>query len=253
MSLLWLVTLNVGHLSLILGLSTRSTFLRHYLFLPICLVLFIRITFVDAQTGITALDRLRPSAAALSGVLRALELLLCSGDPQKQFVRDRDVQTAGAAYDISEQPLGTRMRWAAALCFSQRGAGWNWRVAGTPPARSPRPTSVFVLQCALRYAANYLVLEALSLVFELLTSPGTLRGPLVLLHGIMVYTSLHTVYEPGCVLWVLAGMGGMEECVPLFGRMRDGWTLRGFWGRTWHQFFRRVCVPFALVVSCRGA
>jgi hypothetical protein len=242
MSILKLLALiNIGYISLIFGLATRSRFVRIYICFPLSFLVFSHVAFVDSLDQPTPNDRLNPCVVGLNGILRAFELLLCSGDPYIAFVRLEDKKKD---IKVVEQSYWARIKWALSLSCSQRGGGWNWRVAGAPRL-PPRTTTVFVLHSFIRWISNYLGLELLSIIFGYLGSPVTLRGPLVILHAVMVYTALHATYEPGCIAWVLLGFGSMEECPPLYGKLRDAKTLKGFWGKSWHQCFRQVgpCFP----------
>lgn len=59
-----------------------------------------------------------------------------------------------------------KLRWVAALLFSYRGVGWNWRVKGIPPASPCTP-----LQFALRQVRNLVLCSAfLTVASEYVTS-----------------------------------------------------------------------------------
>lgn len=219
---------------IILGLSLNSRQLTLFVFLPLSI-------FLCAQIGINSMDeampleRLRPMNAAASLLLRVLELLLCTHDPQLELRRDSD----GKA-DISSQPFGKRIKWAAALCFTMRGAGWNWRVRGTPLSTEYASRGAFVLHTLVRILVECLVLEAITIIFARVGLTNTVYGPFIILHAMVVYLGMSIPYEMGNVVWVATGIGSVEECPPLFGSLQYSRSLRGFWGKTWHQSFRQV-------------
>jgi len=236
----WILPLNVGYLCLSLGLTTRSHLIRASFFLPLSLLFFSQVAFIEPYTGTysTPLNRLRPSSAGLLGILQAIEFLLCFDDPLTDLRRDADEGT-----NIAEQPFVRRMQWALALCASQRGAGWNWRVPGTPPCPQPSKSKfVFTMSSLLQFVLYYLALDLLSLIFAFLGSRMTVVGPLVVIHAVVLYTCLQLMYHLGCFIWVGAGLGSVEDCPPLFGSWRDLSSLRAFWGRGWHQGFRGVSI-----------
>ncbi|KZP03388.1 hypothetical protein FIBSPDRAFT_1017840, partial [Athelia psychrophila] len=53
---------------------------------------------------------------------------------------------------------------------------------------------------------------------------------------------LSLYYSLFALLSVAVGFYQPKDFPPVFGRWRDSYTLRRFWGRTWHQALRRVTV-----------
>ncbi|KAH7408179.1 membrane bound O-acyl transferase family-domain-containing protein [Phaeosphaeria sp. MPI-PUGE-AT-0046c] len=53
-----------------------------------------------------------------------------------------------------------------------------------------------------------------------------------------IYAVLHGLFSFAAVLSVGLGLSKIENWKPLFGSLRDATSLRGFWGKFWHQSLR---------------
>jgi hypothetical protein len=231
--------LAAGQALAILGLTVRSHVVRRAVILPIAVSVLVYVAFVGALEPNTPHNRIRINCVALNALLRSFDLLFCSKDPQADFVFDEDAKDKTKP-PVAERSFFDRFNWACRLFFSLRGGGWNWRVTGTPPS-SPYPSkAVFVGRALLQLFASYFMLEVLEYVVRLRGARNTLQGPWVLMHGILVYASLDIPYQVGNVVWVATGIGNTDECPPLYGSVLEAKTVAAFWGRYWHQCFRRV-------------
>ncbi|KAE9395791.1 hypothetical protein BT96DRAFT_1043167 [Gymnopus androsaceus JB14] len=57
------------------------------------------------------------------------------------------------------------------------------------------------------------------------------------------YCRLSQMYYTLAILGaVLLRLSAPEDWPPLFGSWGEAWSVRNFWGRTWHQMIRRLCV-----------
>ncbi|KAF8907872.1 hypothetical protein CPB84DRAFT_241465 [Gymnopilus junonius] len=64
----------------------------------------------------------------------------------------------------------------------------------------------------------------------------------VFFHGMLIYVILETQYKLASLLSVSLVLTEPRDWPDLFGSYKYGFTLRGFWGKTWHQMFRRMAV-----------
>jgi hypothetical protein len=237
------IALIMAQVLLILGLTNTSRLMRQLVFLPIIVFLSLKVGFVDVASQELPHNRIRVTCAALTNFLRALELLLCSNEPHEDYIRDCD--SPADKTSVASRNFGERLRWAIHLFFSQRGGGWKWRVTGTPPSPAYRSRWAFISGSFARCMTCYFVMELFAYLLDRYGPANTIQGPLALTHGIFVYCSLVILFEPAAIIWVLAGIGNMDECPPLYGAVWEAKTLRGFWGRAWHQCFRQVRLDFS--------
>ncbi|KAA1475624.1 hypothetical protein DENSPDRAFT_755828, partial [Dentipellis sp. KUC8613] len=154
---------------------------------------------------------------------------------------------AGAPAALSA-PL--RLWWAACLVLNVRGIGWSHQVRHVPP-RVARPRTRFVIRALGRALASYAAADALNVCTRrlgfTLARIHALSAPGQLLH-IAAFVGL-TAALADVQYWVCAaggvalGLGRAEDWPPVYGRLRDACTLRGFWGKVWHQNLRRLVSP----------
>ncbi|KIK56851.1 hypothetical protein GYMLUDRAFT_247399 [Collybiopsis luxurians FD-317 M1] len=55
-------------------------------------------------------------------------------------------------------------------------------------------------------------------------------------------SGIQLCYYSIALVWVGTGWFSSEECPPLFGDWRETYSVRNFWGKTWHQFVRRFAL-----------
>ncbi|PIL29222.1 hypothetical protein GSI_09271 [Ganoderma sinense ZZ0214-1] len=150
-------------------------------------------------------------------------------------------------------PLWKRVYYAASLAWNPRLIGWNTQVANVPPPMT-KSKIVFLQQGVVQLAKGALAVD-LAKTFAKLYPFYALRGTPAFptgLHGYVMdtlcvfarvlnaygHTRLwHTALAMFCVATGL-GNGDPEMWPDLFGRWSDAYTVRRFWGRTWHQMTR---------------
>jgi len=54
------------------------------------------------------------------------------------------------------------------------------------------------------------------------------------------WSMMSLIYSALAIICVGGGLSDAREWPPLFGNLTDAYTVGRFWGRTWHQIFRRV-------------
>ncbi|KZT19948.1 hypothetical protein NEOLEDRAFT_1076747 [Neolentinus lepideus HHB14362 ss-1] len=254
-----------AHSSLLVGIEARRTFssLRH-LFLPtICLAFivsikpgpFMRLTTSIIYTAFT-LDALTLTTgdprrdfsmgtAMTSNLATAIHLLWMS-DPVRDFRHGK------VNINLGTLPTSKRWYWMLCVLYSPRGIGWNYQVANVPlpPCQSRwqfvlrqvgRALGMFLLvdiaQTYMRsnsaftnptpnnspFTSQGYLLRCINIIAWLTTSHGTLN---------MNYTLLSAVF-------VAIGLSEPKDWPDLFGSWTESYTVRRYWGRTWHQLMRR--------------
>ncbi|KAJ7584428.1 membrane bound O-acyl transferase family-domain-containing protein [Mycena floridula] len=161
---------------------------------------------------------------------------------------------------VSQEGLWVRFNWAWDLFTSLRGIGWAHEPIAVLP---PRPTrSNFVTKQLAKVAV-------LAIIFDLTCwhnqfNPAYFKdGPSLTAYGwFWRYESIWGWTLPGyttlaaqnCLISILSvslGRSDAEDWPWLFGSFLDAWSVRRFWGRTWHQNLRRFVAAHGRFVSGR--
>lgn len=148
-----------------------------------------------------------------------------------------------AAAGVSEDDCTTtwkKMKWALRLATSMRGIGWDWQVKGVPqhPDGSSGRTSFVIKYLVLaaiswvcKTACLYVIGAATAAKFH--TDSPVARGLLDVVVGwcgvSWAYQGLNANYRLGAALSVGVGMCEPWEWPPLFGSLREGWSVRLMW------------------------
>ncbi|KAJ3519574.1 hypothetical protein NMY22_g13134 [Coprinellus aureogranulatus] len=107
----------------------------------------------------------------------------------------------------------------------------------------------FLVHRMFHLLSNFLLLDVLNTVAFAFPffQPTPSRGPrpfrlqelpLSLLHGGMIYAGLNVMYDAYALLSVASQSTAPDEWPPLFGDVRDAWTVQRAWSRVWHQLMR---------------
>ncbi|KAI9056295.1 hypothetical protein FKP32DRAFT_1585741 [Trametes sanguinea] len=173
-------------------------------------------------------------------------LWLC--DPMKEW-RYGDEKLVPAEY-----PILKRLYYAACIMGNPRLLGWSSQVANIPPPKAAGSRGQFLRSRILRTAHTVLLLDLaqsylrLQPFFPYLGTeafPGGLRGFAVgFLCRLAWYTRSYAMVKVACdvlaIVCVATGLfnGNPADWRPTFGDWSDAYTIRRFWGRTWHQNLR---------------
>ncbi|KAI1786758.1 membrane bound O-acyl transferase family-domain-containing protein [Ganoderma leucocontextum] len=186
--------------------------------------------------------------AAFAIVLLAVPLFLWLDDPMKW--RYRNEAAAPETY-----PLWKRIHYALCIIWNFRSIGWSTQVDNVPPPAT-KSRAVFLRQAIVAWAKAVLVADLAQTyiqcqpLFELQGTPAFptgLRGYLMscaclFAYGSKAYANLRVRYISlaiVCVATGLPGTGDPEMWPDANGKWSDAYTVRRFWGRTWHQNVRR--------------
>ena len=185
--------------------------------------------------------------------------------PSSHARKARDAIPLQDGENASKLPPASKFLWMLELLAVTRGIGWNWRVTGIPRNAANLSRRSFLQTCAFKYVGMYLGLYLLSLScdgilssFQSLPYPE-LRAPLVYLTArppflypfivlgwaLTIYSHFAILMLPLAMLCVGLGVGPKawqkaEAWPPNFGNFGDAYSIRRFWGYTWHQQMRRM-------------
>ncbi|EMD33236.1 hypothetical protein CERSUDRAFT_87546 [Gelatoporia subvermispora B] len=149
-------------------------------------------------------------------------------------------------------PFHRRVYWVLCIGHCPRGVGWNWQVANVPSP--PQDTHrVFVRKQLLRLMRCFLLLDIAQSYIHLnplfarsgiearsIASQGYgMRCLSIVAWGYTPYGMITMQYSLLAAVHVGLGYSDPESWPDLFGVWRDAYTVRRFWGRTWHQLIRR--------------
>ncbi|RDB20662.1 Acetyltransferase sirH [Hypsizygus marmoreus] len=195
-----------------------------------------------------------PNSEGITGVvLRAFDFLILT-DVQHSF------RHVGQKTAIADAPLWDRVKWSLKLSTSMRGIGWNFEPkAGLPP--KPQLTRrEFLVSRGLLVLLQGFMWDAMMLFVRRNTSfygPSpphaehsfAWRAWCLIQFAVMSSSLLSGGYTMLAFLSVAAGFSEPNEWPHLFGNIFDAYTLRRFWGRTWHKVLHRTLTSHAKYVA----
>ncbi|KAL9580225.1 MAG: hypothetical protein Q9212_004621 [Teloschistes hypoglaucus] len=181
--------------------------------------------------------------------------------PEEQFHRVNEHGTKEHAINL---PWTKKLCWATELLSVTRGVGWDWRVTGIPIARA-QTRSRFLTLRSVKYIAMYTALYLTGRMAETMRMAWPSVEPVPLRESIIAITSnsifLHLFIVAGYAIAIYSHFGvmtlplslfcvglrigpkdwqEMEYWPPNFGSLRAAYSIRRFWGFTWHQQIRRI-------------
>ncbi|KAL4265495.1 wax synthase family protein [Pleurotus pulmonarius] len=165
--------------------------------------------------------------------------------------------------NIEEQPPWARIKWAMALLTSQRMIGWSvepTNVLPPPPQAAKYSRLYFIGEQTIELMLELLIVNILGIGFAM-TPALSPEGP-SLTSCTWLWRSVHVAnivaltryaisagHRALSLLLIAFGLEEPAEFRPLCGRWRDAYTLRRFWGRTWHQVLRRTLTSHSRFVA----
>ncbi|CAG9956585.1 unnamed protein product [Clonostachys rosea f. rosea IK726] len=152
---------------------------------------------------------------------------------------------------------------ALALIFNPRRVGTKWEVKGIPKRSKPQGRFSFAFRSVLKALLASTIIDAILRLppkpephllepgketlyaFWTLSSEDIIfRFMVTLMFTIITCLTVICMYYFAAALTVAIGLNKPESWPPIFGSLRNAYTIRGLWNRTWHQVLRRVVVAF---------
>ncbi|KAH9915716.1 membrane bound O-acyl transferase family-domain-containing protein [Fomitopsis serialis] len=203
-------------------------------------------TFIASAYKFTTGDAQRDYSIGNTIAIQTFSILLLNWltNPIHDFRHERD---DSAPADLS---FFRRVWWALCVINSPRGVGWSYEVANTPP-RPSEPRWLFVRKICLS-AFRWFLFVDLAQSYQRsnqlfsrrdmdLSSQGYLMLPIniVARFGSLV-GMIAMQYSLLAAICVALGISLPRDWPGVYGRWSDSYTVRRFWGRTYHQLLRRL-------------
>ncbi|KAJ8474872.1 hypothetical protein ONZ45_g15806 [Pleurotus djamor] len=160
-----------------------------------------------------------------------------------------------------ELSVFARIRWAVMLLVSPRLVGWTVEPTTALPPRSRRTSRLlFAAEQLASLAFNMVVMNIATMAIDRtpefqLNGPKFSDAPWVSrsIHGLKFALATSSGMKVIHQSWILAllatGRWSPSDFSPFFGTWGNAYTLRKFWGRTWHQLLRHMLKTHARFVS----
>ncbi|PYH48329.1 wax synthase family protein [Aspergillus saccharolyticus JOP 1030-1] len=224
----------------LLSRTPRNSFLR-WICLP-SILYFAYLEILLTRLTSTSFDvKIRTGGHAFTFLIQFIDLL---------FITNVDLTT-------TIQPNRLQTAWRYLLTI--RGIGTPWQLKQLPAY--PRVLRTNPPPSRTQYAVRHLAIVVWQVLFLRLLAHPSLHpsqpfyddgqefsyrltqwpSRLVstyILGVIPSYLFLDILYRCGAMVAVGTGLQTMADWPPLFGNLADAWTLRGFWGKFWHQYLR---------------
>ncbi|KAJ7506654.1 membrane bound O-acyl transferase family-domain-containing protein [Mycena galericulata] len=243
----------------ILALVVKPSPYRRLLFLPLLLM---SVYLMSLSTGYPTLDYCIASAW-FPYLFRASDFILLT-DVQRELQMVKPPQSTDAP--IENAPLSRRISWAVQLFSSTRGLGWAHepRFANPPHPSPSTPRAAFVRGQLTQALVAAFLFEATNFVNMRYNNTAMYAGGRGLGADGWVwrYQAVWAWSVPmaAVAIWghclnaaVSVGVGASdpEDWPPYMGSIALAWSVRNFWGRTWHQTMRRFLSAHGKFVAHR--
>ncbi|KAL4259032.1 wax synthase family protein [Pleurotus pulmonarius] len=232
------------------SLMFSSPVIRKAMFVPLAGVV---VHIMRIGGGMSGRDY--PMACALtSQVVQMFDFLVLTDAHTALRLRDH---AAGAPAN-----LFGRAKWVLRLLTSPRLAGWaNEPKNGVIP---PRPTDTSRLRFAckqiLYLGCNLLTMNVLNITMGLTPGfsaggPGLAgrgwgwRSVNALQHGAAAWMGISIAHRAWVLALLCTGRWMPSDLPPMFAPLGNAYTLRRFWGRTYHQMLRRTLTSHGAFVT----
>ncbi|KAJ7034142.1 membrane bound O-acyl transferase family-domain-containing protein [Mycena alexandri] len=228
----------------LLALVVKPSPYRRLLFLPLLLM---SPYLLSLSTGYPTMDYCI-ATAWFTYLFAASDFILLT-DVQRELRIMKPSQRADEP--IEHASLRRRIAWALKLFTSTTGVGWEHQPR-YPLRPSPSiPRRIFVRDQLLQALLTGATFEGVNYYFHTrhpslyaggpsLTSFGWLwRYQTIWAWSVPLAASSICVQSLSAAYSVGTGASGPEDWPPFMGSFALAWSVRNFWGRTWHQSMRR--------------
>ncbi|KAJ3715557.1 membrane bound O-acyl transferase family-domain-containing protein [Lentinula guzmanii] len=181
-------------------------------------------------------------------------------DPLKEYRHGSDDPRVGP----NELQWTKRTYWVWRAVISLRNVGWNCQAPSLSTARhtasqTGRDRLKFCLSALQQSFFNLLLVDAVQTILQTApflrnfdTQPGSndsIRSLPYLQRAVCVatwffggYAGIRFYYYTVAFVCVGSGYSEAGDWPKPFGSLKEAYSVRNFWGRTWHQFIRRFCI-----------
>ncbi|KAJ7770963.1 membrane bound O-acyl transferase family-domain-containing protein [Mycena maculata] len=241
----------------VFALVVKPSPYRRMLFLPLLLMSPYLLSF---STGHPTMDYC--VASAWFPYLFAASDYILITDVQRELRMVKPPQRTGEP--IETAPLSRRIAWGTQLFTSTRGIGWVHEPRhANPPHPSPStPRGAFVRAQIAEAVAMAVIFETVN--FFNTRNPSLYAGGpslaaygwfwrylVVWAWGLPMATAAIFGHCLNAAFSVGTGASDPEDWPPYMGSLSLAWSLRNFWGRTWHQSMRRFLSAHGKFVAQR--
>ena len=200
-----------------------------------------------------------------------------SGWGPVQLVR-RTAASQQGEEDVNKLSGIQKFLWTFEILTVTRGIGWNWRVTSIPAQPMQLSRAQFLRSCVVKYVAMYAGLYLMGVsCSSVLDSFNSIRNShlraslisltenafflypfIVLGWAITIYSHFALLMLPLAIICVGLKVGPRfwreVDAWPLnYGSFKNAYSIRRFWGYTWHQQMRRTTsAPSVYLVGNRG-
>ncbi|KAF8993357.1 membrane bound O-acyl transferase family-domain-containing protein [Cyathus striatus] len=234
-----------------IGLLSCSRASRVVLFIPIVCISHYVLFYTTKGKDISDMETANSIALTL---LKASDALLINDVAKLRLV--------GQKNDTNELGLVERVKWALKFFYSPRQIGWTHEPRHVIPPHPTESRWKFV-RSRIVHCLGYFFLTDILNTYMCYT-PAFWRNDISIadggigkrvLHSVMMvslsWAFFNLVYTIMAVVVVAVRLTDASEWPALYGKISDGYTVRRFWGRVWHQSLRRVFTVHGEFVAFR--
>ncbi|KAF8993359.1 membrane bound O-acyl transferase family-domain-containing protein [Cyathus striatus] len=224
------------HFHFFLGLLSRSRITRVLIFVPILVSSMHALLYRTVSK-----DNLMSLLVIVQTVLRASDALVINDVSRLRVV--------GQNQETNQLGVWDRVKWAFNFLFSFRLVGWMEEPRHILPPHPTESRWQFVRSRIVRCLCYIAISDFAQTIIEYIPADGWREtsikgiGARLLLTIIIVVVAWSFIILPYTVVATVAvgfGLTDASEWPPIFGKWSDAYTVRRFWGRTWHQGLRRI-------------
>ncbi|KAI1486993.1 hypothetical protein F5X96DRAFT_681564 [Biscogniauxia mediterranea] len=161
-----------------------------------------------------------------------------------------------------------KLVWALRLQFTPRGVGWDWEVKGIIENHDAKLTRAQFLTKRFVCLVYHFIMQDLAVygvefcwTIQPTLEPGSFalsacRFAICWFGGMTLYQGFGIWDNGVSAMTVLLGLCETWEWPPILGTLESSWSVRQFWGESYHQMLRRVTryagltIPAALRRLC---
>ncbi|KAI0600673.1 hypothetical protein F4775DRAFT_582596 [Biscogniauxia sp. FL1348] len=147
-----------------------------------------------------------------------------------------------------------KLVWALRLQFTPRGVGWDWEVKGIIENHDAKLTRAQFLTKRFVCLVYHFVMQDLAVygvefcwtvqpTLESAAAKNACWFAICWFGGMTLYQGFGIWDNGVSAMTVLLGLCETWEWPPILGTLESSWSVRQFWGESYHQMLRRVDFP----------